>query len=68
MIIAYDLAHTHRACIATHNAITLKPCPHGCTTQCPEVVEQCVFVTTSLETLRAELDRDEPAAGSPGGD
>ncbi len=48
-VLCYDLADpgVTRACIATRNAITVQPCPHGCTWQCSRAVERYAFVTTS---------------------
>ena len=46
-ILLYDLNECERACIATRNAITVLPCPHGATWQCGKVTERYVFDTTS---------------------
>ena len=48
-ILVYDLNDpgVERACIATRNAITRDPCPHGCTWRCERVIERYVFDTTS---------------------
>ena len=48
-VLAYDLGDpgVTRACIATRNAVTVEPCPHGETWHCPYAKEHFVFLTTS---------------------
>jgi hypothetical protein len=48
-LLVYDLNDPGitRACIATLNAATAQPCPHGCTWQCSRVHERYAFVTQS---------------------
>ena len=60
-ILAYDLAECERACIATKNAVTAKPCAHGYTWECPKVVERYVFTTTSpaAATAMGEADLED---------
>ena len=60
-ILCYDLATTERHCIATRNATTATPCQHGYRQECPRVVEQYVFVTTSpaAATAMGEADISE---------
>jgi len=46
-ILVYGLNECERACVATKNAITRDPCPHGYTWQCGKVIERYVFQTVS---------------------
>ncbi len=52
-ILVYDLSECARACIATHNAVTATPCPHGYTWQCPKVIERYAFIMGSKEEAAA---------------
>jgi hypothetical protein len=44
-ILVYDLNDEgcERACIATRNARTAEPCPHGATRHCTHAIERYVF-------------------------
>jgi hypothetical protein len=63
-VLVYDLNDpgVERACIATRNAVTAQPCPHGETWQCRHAIERYVFETVSpMEAdLMGNAIPDEP--------
>jgi hypothetical protein len=57
-ILVYDLNDEgcERACIATRNARTAEPCPHGSTRHCTHAIERYVIDTAPP----ADLDEEPP--------